>query len=235
MRLRQIALETPELRGVEQEICTKLGLEVCYRDPGLSHFGLRHGLYAIGDQILELVAPKEPDTTAERFLERRQGEGGYMVLLQTQKIEQHKSRLEENNIRVIHDGKITKNNASIRGIHLHPRDVGGAILSLDEANPAESWLWAGQDWQYHSVDTMVTKINAIELQADDPELMAEQWSKATGLPSRSCVIDLENAVIRFVNTSNKRGDGLTAAYLVAKDRNRAGESLRICGFDFRLV
>ena len=76
MRLRQIALVTPELRGVEQEICTKLGLEVCYRDPGLSHFGLRHGLYAIGDQILEVVAPKGPGTTAERFLDRRQGGKG---------------------------------------------------------------------------------------------------------------------------------------------------------------
>ena len=109
MRLRQIALVTPELRDVEHEICDKLGLEVCYRDPGLSHFGLRHGLYAIGDQILEVVAPKQPGTTAERFLERRGGEGGYMVLLQTENIEQHKSRLTEIDIRIVHDGEIAEN------------------------------------------------------------------------------------------------------------------------------
>ena len=76
MRLRQIAVVTEDLRGIEREICDQLGLEVCYRDPGLSHFGLRHGLYAIGDQILEVVAPKQPGTTAGRFLERREGEGG---------------------------------------------------------------------------------------------------------------------------------------------------------------
>ena len=68
MRLRQIALVTPELRDVEHEICDKLGLEVCYRDPGLSHFGLRHGLYAIGDQILEVVALKQPVRLQSAFL-----------------------------------------------------------------------------------------------------------------------------------------------------------------------
>ena len=87
MRLRQIALVTPELRPVERQICDQLGLEVCYRDPGLAYFGLRHGLYAIGDQLLEVVALKQPGTTAGRFLERRGGEGGYMVLLQTDDVE----------------------------------------------------------------------------------------------------------------------------------------------------
>jgi hypothetical protein len=57
MRLRQIALVTSDLRAIERAICSELGLEVCYRDPGLSQFGLRHGLYAIGDQLLEVVAP----------------------------------------------------------------------------------------------------------------------------------------------------------------------------------
>ena len=94
MRLRQIALVTPELRPVEQDICNQLGLEVRYRDLGLAHFGLRHGLYAIGDQLLEVVATKQPGTTAGRFFERRGGEGGYMILLQTDDVEQHKSRVE---------------------------------------------------------------------------------------------------------------------------------------------
>ena len=101
MRLRQIALVTPDLRRVEREICSQLGLEVCYRDPGLSYFGLRHGLYAIGDQLLEVVAPKQPGTTAGRFLERRGGEGGYMVLLQTNELELHKARVESAGIRIV--------------------------------------------------------------------------------------------------------------------------------------
>ena len=235
MRLRQIALVTPELRGVEREVCDQLGLEVCYRDPGLSHFGLRHGLYPIGDQLLEIVAPKQPDTTAGRFIERRGGEGGYMVLLQTDDLDQHKRRLEQDGIRIVHDGKVTERNASIQGIHLHPKDVGGAILSLDKADPKESWLWAGQDWQYHSLNGIVKGIVAVDIQAVDPVEMAKRWAKAIGRPGIESVIELDDAKIRFVEAIDGRGDGLTAADLVATDRNRAGETLRVCGFQFKLV
>ena len=235
MRLRQIALVTPELRDVESEICNQLGLEVCYRDPGLSHFGLRHGLYAIGDQLLEVVAPKEPGTTAGRFLERRGTEGGYMVLLQTDELEHHKARVESAGIRIVHDGEVNERGASIHGIHLHPKDVGGAILSLDQADPPESWLWAGHDWQYHSLDGVVTDIVAIDMQAENPEAMASRWANAIGIPAHGGVIKLDDAQIRFVSASDGQGDGLVSADLSAKDRSRAGETLNMCGFQFRLV
>ena len=235
MRLRQIALVTPELRVVEQEVCKQLGLEVCYRDPGLAYFGLRHGLYAIGDQLLEVVAPKQPGTTAGRFLERRGGEGGYMVLLQTNEIERHKARVESAGIRIVHDGETNERGTSIHGIHLHPKDVGGAILSLDEAAPPESWLWAGHDWQYHSLDGVVSQIVAIDLQATDPEAMSQRWAKAIGRPVSGGVIVLDDAKIRFVDAADGRGDGLAAADLVATDRSRAGDVFDICGFQFRLV
>ena len=235
MRLRQIALVTPELRPVEQAICDRLGLEVCYRDPGLAHFGLRHGLYAIGDQLLEVVAPKQPGTTAGRFLERRGGEGGYMILLQTDDVEHHKARVENAGMRVVHDGEIKQKSAAIRGIHLHPKDVGGAILSLDQAEPQESWLWAGPDWQYHSLDSVVTDMVAVEIQADDPDAMGARWAKAVGRSVSEGVMALDDAEIRFVQARDGRGDGLASADLRAKDRARAGEILDLCGFQFRLV
>lgn len=235
MRLRQIALITAELRGIESEICDQLGLEVCYRDPGLSQFGLRHGLYAIGDQLLEVVAPKQPDTTAGRFLDRRGGEGGYMVLLQTDELEEHKTRIENAGTRIIHDGDIKGHDAYIRGIHLHPKDVGGAILSIDQAVPTESWLWAGPDWRYHSLDNVVTNIVAIDIQADDPVAMAARWAKAVGRPVKDCIMELDDAQIRFVSATDGRGDGLASADFLATDRSRTGEILTICGFQSQLV
>ena len=30
-----------------------------------------------------------------------------------------------------------------KAIHLHPKQMGGAIVSLDWMNPKESWKWAG--------------------------------------------------------------------------------------------
>ncbi len=243
MRLRQIALVATELRPVEETICNELGLEMCYRDPGLAAFGLRHGLYPIGDRILEVVVPKQPGTTAERFLERRGGDGGYMVLLQTDDVDAERERVTEAGFRLIHDGGLVQpttapgeDPASIHGIHLHPKDVGGAILSIDQANPPESWAWAGYDWEYHSRSGVVSDLIAIDIQATDPAELAERWGRAldrTVEPNHT--IELSDATIRFVEDADGRGDGLAAADLVATDRSRAGETLEICGFRFNLV
>ena len=232
MRLRQIALVARDLRPVEKSICETLDLEVCFRDPGLSFFGLRHGLYPIGDHLLEIVVPKQPGTTAERFLDRRDGDGGYMVLVQVDDIETERTRLEATGIRIVFEAK----GSGIHGLHLHPKDVGGAILSIDQASPPESWGWAGRDWQYHRRESVVNDLVAVDIQADDPERMAERWSLALGRPvSESRTIELSDASIRFVAATDARGDGLAAADLVATDRSRAGQTVELCGFRFNMV
>lgn len=242
MRLRQIALVAADLRQVEEEIYDKLGLELCYRDPGLAAFGLRHGLYPIGDHILEVVVPRQPGTTAERFLERRGGDGGYMVLVQTDDLDAERTRVTDAGFRLVHDGGTTQpttapgeSPASIRGIHLHPKDVGGAILSIDQSDPPQSWGWAGYDWEYHSRTDIVNDLVAIDIQADDPAAMAERWGRALGVAVDGAELALDDAVIRFTAATDGRGDGLAAVDLVATDRSRAGETIELCGTRFNLV
>ena len=53
-----------------------------------------------------------------------------MVLLQTENIEQHKSRLTDIDIRIVHDGEIAEKDVPIRGIHLHPKDVEARFCRL---------------------------------------------------------------------------------------------------------
>ena len=243
MRLRQIALVASELRPVETEIAEQLGLEVCYRDPGLAGFGLRHGLYAIGDHILEVVVPKQPGTTAGRFLDRRGGDGGYMVLVQTDDLDAERQRVTDAGFRIVHDGGTVQPTvfgdetpARIHGIHLHPKDVGGAILSIDQADPPESWGWAGYDWHYHQRLEVVTDLLAIDIQATEPDEMAQRWGRALGhdvTEARELV--LSDATIRFVEATDGRGDGLAAVDLLAADRTRAGETIELCGTRFNLV
>ncbi len=44
--------------------------------------------------------------------------------------------------------------------------------SVDQADPLESWVWAGPDWAYHSLTGVVTAMVAIDIQAQDPEALA---------------------------------------------------------------
>ena len=232
MRLRQICLVAADLRPVEDAICDALGLEVCFRDAGLDQFGLRHGLYAIGDHLLEVVVPKRDGTTAERYLERQGGDGGYMVLVQIDDLEAERERVTNEGFSIIHEAS----GDGIDGIHLHPREVGGAILSIDQATPPESWGWAGHDWKYHAKTDVVNDLVAAEIQCIDPAATAATWSRALAHPvGDNTTIELADATIRFVEAPEGQSERLTAIDLVATDRSRSGETLDLCGTRFNLV
>ena len=232
MRLRQIVTVARDLRPVERQLIDAFDLEVCYRDPGLAHFGLRHGLYAIGDRLLEVVAPAQPGTTAERFLDRRGGDGGYMVIVQVDDdLDVHRDRMRDLGVRVVHEATVP----GIEGLHLHPGDVGAAIVSIDKADPPEAWPWAGRDWEYHSASRVVDDIVGITIEAAEPERMAARWASVLDRTvSADGTIELDDAVVRFVPVGD-RGDGFAGFDLRAIDRSRVGETFAIGGVEIGLV
>ena len=81
LRLRQICLVAPHLEPSVSTICTVLGTMVTYVDPNVGKYGLVNALMPFGNAFLEIVAPTEAGTAAGRYLARRSGEGGYMVIL----------------------------------------------------------------------------------------------------------------------------------------------------------
>ncbi len=134
-RLRQVALVARDLTSVEAEVQAALGVELCFRDPGVAEFGLHNALFPVGDTFVEVVSPQQEGTTAGRLLERRCGDGGYMVLVQVDDLGQARARLEAAGARLVY----TAEGKTICGLHVHPRDVGGAIVSLDQSDPAQDW------------------------------------------------------------------------------------------------
>lgn len=127
MRLRQIALAARDLASTLDTLTDVLGIEVAFHDPGVKVFGLENGVMPIGETFLEVVAPVRPNATAARWIERRGGDSGYMVIFQVDDFAPHRARLAELGVRVVWEGQ----QAGAATLHLHPRDVGGAIVSLD--------------------------------------------------------------------------------------------------------
>ena len=219
IRLRQVALVATDLDAVVSELCERLGLTVCFNDPGVGEFGLHNALMVIGDQFLEVVSPTEEGTTAGRLIDKRGGDGGYMAIFEVDDLDARMERLVEMGVRTVWAGDF----ATIRGRHLHPRDVGGAIVSIDQPVPNGSWTWAGPSWTAHADSGVVAGIAGVTVSAEDPEAMRTRWTE----------IGVDTAV--DFSAAGERGEGIDAVDLVAADRQLVGTTHHIGGVEFRLV
>lgn len=234
MRLRQVVLAARDLERVVSPLCRVLGVEVCFRDPNVKVFGLENAVMAAGDTFLEVVCPVQADASAARYLERKGGDAGYMVILQCEDLERERKRVADLAIRVAWSIDLPE----ISATHLHPRDVGGAILSLDAARPPNSWLWAGPEWESR-VHTDVTRgIAGIAIQAPRPEALADRWSRILGRPltegkAGEARIALDGGFIDFEKETDGRGEGLSRIVLDLADRERFMREARSSGLPVR--
>jgi hypothetical protein len=208
MRLRQIALVARDLGAARAEITGVLGVDYAYDDPGVGKYGLCNAVFPVGTTFLEVVSPKAPGTTAERLLEKRGGNGGYMVILQVDDLAAARARVHEAGARVV--DQIDRDGAAFT--HIHPKDIGGAILSIDRMIPKERWEWGGPHWTEHVRTDVSVAIVGAELQAEDPCRMASRWAAVLGRSAEQSEdvwkIKLDEGEIRFVAARDGRGEGL---------------------------
>jgi len=222
VRLRQVALVARDLDAAVSDLRAVLGLEVAFRDPGVAVFGLRNAVLPVGEDFLEIVSPVRSDATAARYLERRGGDAGYMAIVQTDDLDAVRERMRREKVRVVFEHAHPAGHTAT--IHLHPRDVGGAILSLDASEPPESWDWAGPDWRRHVRREVALALAGITLAGPDPAGLAARWAalldrSAAALGGGLFAIALDGAVIRFAPS---RGDDA----LIGVDLLEAGRSAR---------
>ena len=229
MRLRQIVMVAADLEAAEQRVESELGVELCYRDPGVGTFGLKNALFPIGDKLLEIVSPTQPGTTAGRLLDKRRGDGGYMVILEVDDLDAMRERIADAGARLVFEAE----GDGIVGLHIHPADVGGAILSIDQATIWGEWPWAGPEWRDHVRSDVVTEVLAVEIEADDPVAMAARWAEVLGQPAIDQVIALDEGEIRFV-PAGERGEGVAGFELRASSAAQVTRT-EICGCTFQLV
>jgi hypothetical protein len=247
MKLRQVALVAKELAPVSKALQDVFGLGDPFDDPGVGEFGLCNAVFPVGDTFLEVVCPKQEGTTAERYLERRKGDGGYMAIFQTEDAAVEKQRMADLGVKIVWEADLE----DAKGLHLHPRDVGGAIVSLDVMIPPESWRWGGPNWEQRSKTGVTAKIVGVEVQSLEPEKLANRWAEildANAEPSGSGFsIALDNSTyVRIIPAVDGRGDGISGVDLEVNDKDAVlakakeagaacdGDCVTICGTNFYL-
>lgn len=252
LRLRQICLVAQKLDPRIAELADIFGLAVCYRDGNVRKYGLVNALMPIGASFLEVVAPVEEGTAAGRYLERRGGDGGYMVILDCDDIERRRRRMGEIGVRIANPLSYE----TYTGLQLHPRDTGGCMLELNHTTGGASldgpYHPAGPHWRAAVRNDVTTALLAAEMQSPDPAALAARWSEIIERPvSRAAAgepqILLDLGAIRFVRDDDGRGEGLGGVDLHAANPRRIvdaaarrgcrvdGDVVTVCGTRFRLV
>lgn len=225
--LRQVCLVAQQLSPAVRQLSHVLSLTPCHIDPMVAEFGLENTLLPIGCNFIEVVAPVRAETAAGRFLERRGGDGGYMVICQVasrQQQQQCRTRAARQQVRVAWQ-------MQREGWHLmqlHPGDMGAAFLEVDwhqQADMQGYWGPAGGDgWQDKIDHSIVIDMIGVEIQADDPPALASHWAAVAGAGvahhDHQSVVALANAIIRFVPLQDQRGPGLSGIDLRVADLPR---------------
>ncbi len=211
-RLRQVALVAHDCDQVSGSLREAFGWAEPFHDAGVGQFGLTNAVFAVGDTFVEVVAPARPDTTAGRYLQRRGGDGGYMAIFQVPDLAVARRRLAGIGIREVWTADLP----DIAGTHLHPKDVPGAIVSVDWADPPQSWRWACPSWTGQAPEHAPGGVTGLTIEVSDPACAAQRWAAVLGL---TAVGDGEAADVelpafgqrlRFEPARPGHGEGITA-------------------------
>ncbi|MDR3499751.1 MAG: VOC family protein [Parvibaculum sp.] len=250
MRLRQVALVAHELEPIVAQLEGTLGLHVAYRDPGVAVFGLVNAVFPVGGDFLEVVQPVREDASAARYLKRRGGDAGYMVILQAEDALPHRARLLAAGIRKIAEHDTRRYTFT----HFHPGDFGGVLTSIDSVGGVDDWLdpegdWppAGRDWKAAKASDNIRGIRAVTIQSPSPAASAKRWGELLEAPVDGANVRLTGAAIRFVPPVDADGTGVVALDVAVRDPKpilaaaRAQKlatsetSFQVCGISINLV
>ena len=265
LRLRQVAMVGNAYDLTERALREVFGLDVAYRDPGtrpgreagVSIFGLKNFVMPIGNQFLELVSPLKPgpESAGGRYIARRQGAGGYMLLFQVagSDYETHRQHLESQGVRLVAGGEISE--ADSDALHIHPKDLPGCLVELrwcmNEGAPDGDWWPVEKDWREHRNTEVIEAIVGAEIQTPEPGRLAAQWAdllqQTLNQDYDDPTIMTADGPIRFVIPTDGRPEGLGGIDVKAADpmslvKNASdfglrceGHAIEVCGLRFNVV
>ena len=216
MRLRQVALAAEALEPARTQLFELLGLQDDFLDEGVAEFGLTNSVMALGDSFLEIVAPTRGDTAAGRALGRRGVSAcGYMALFQVDDYAAFDAHAEALDLRKVWEAERDE----VSACHIHPKDIGGAIVSFDEMRPAEDWVWGGPDWRERRASE-VTGIAGCTLCSPSHANLAASWSRVMQIapidtPSGQRILCGDGTFIDFV--PGERYEGIQSVTFACED------------------
>jgi hypothetical protein len=168
-----------------------------------------------------------------------------MLILQTDDLPRDRARVDKLGVRIVWEA----NHPDVSAMHLHPKDIGAAIVSIDQPIPPESWRWAGPDWQRHIIKSGAQRVTSTTIASQDPTAMAQRYATVLGTSEPIAAahgqrIDIQQGVLNFVAAKSAvisrfgiKMPNVQAALNTARQQGLAvsGNAVTICGTQFELT
>lgn len=251
MWLRQVALVAHERDPVVEQLEKVLGLRTAYNDPEVGIFGLINAVMPVGGEFLEVVTPVKDDASALRYLHRRGGDAGYMLIFEVEDAKAHRSRVLGLGAR-----QIAALDKRYVFTHFHPGDFGGVLTSIDSVTGVDDWFdrdsdWppAGPDWR-NAASSNAKAILGASVQARAPAALAARWGELLDVRVEEGDLGpelrLARGFVRFVEPVDEDGTGVVGLDIAMTDSGAAlsearnlglpvsGNAVHICGVRFAL-
>ena len=186
-RLRQAVVAAIDLDATSAALEKHLGVHDPFHDAGVGHFGLANAVYTLGDTFIEVVSPTQDDTAAGRQISRAGGDCGYMCMFELTDEQATRDRVAAAGARLVHDNS----HPDIVDLHLHPKDVPGAIVALNMCDPEGSWRWGGPAWVAAIPPHSAEGLRGLTVAVHDPSAVAALWAGLLDVPTEGNRIALD--------------------------------------------
>lgn len=237
--LRQVGFGTLDHAGAVQTAVKLFELGSGFEDPLLARRRLADFTAPIGpDTYVEVLAPTAEDHPVARWLKKVGGASGWVLSTQVPSLAGIRERAAGHGIRIA----VTSHAYGHDIIQLHPKDVGGVLLELDEFLPRTGWFWdempdaiAAQASRTSKADDIV----AVDVAVDDPAGMASLWATLIGIDAPTATgggaaLSFSSRTVRFVPSTGRHG--IVAVDVHVTDRDRGpGQSGELCNTLIRFV
>ena len=242
MRLRQIAIASYNLNKAERIINKELKIIAAYRDEEVEKHGLNNIVCPIGGEFLEVVSPFTTNTTAGRFIDKKNGPAGYMTIFQCEDSIERRNFIEGKGIRVLN---AFENKGNFINNQFHPKDLPGSLLEIDSVNDTNykekyaDWPPAGVNWRKHINEEFVSGILGATIAAEEPNKLSRLWSEVLEsdlvIEDDSPTILLENAKINFIQAKDNFSDLIGIKLKASEERLNLGKNITILGLNIEFV
>ncbi|KAH7069552.1 hypothetical protein BKA63DRAFT_421404 [Paraphoma chrysanthemicola] len=234
-RLRQIALVTKDLEKTKQLITHVFGTEVIFEDPIVGQWGLKNGLIPLGGDLIELVSPFKDGTTAGRLLDKR-GDGGYMIIMQTEDARKRREHIEAKSLSKVIWGY---DHGDVVCVQYHPKGIkGGMMPELDSHAPEPNnptplksrfspWHACGSDHKVYYPGMKRTEhlsllgcVLRLQPGDSDHEAASRQWEELFGVARSRDLLAFTNAKMGFVAGQEGQPEGLVSITVGVKGQDK---------------